>query len=194
VGLLNQFLNALNSGASRSSVATAFVTDPRGYQAQIVADYNKVLAHDPDAGSLNFFTGYRIQGATNEAILAQLHGSSELLKHLEFFQSKTSLTDPNIAALTFRSGLEAQIQAAQTAMASAEPTPTTVQAVKDAQAAEMAAAQSATQAQKDADDAQMAANAAATSGDWITQLTNLKTLADGADTAAHGFVSQANTA
>lgn len=267
VGLLNQFVAALNNGASRSSIAKAFVTDARGYQAQIVADYNKVLAHDPDPASLNFFSGYRMQGGTNEAILALLHGSSELMKHLEFFQSKTSLTDPNIAALTFRAGLKTQIQAeqgaeatavnaakqaqmdatsaaadqtdsaqqltiakgnlnnptaaqtaadaaqadandaqakdndakaqvitAQTALASAEPTPATVQAVKDAQAAETAAAQSATQAQKDADDAQMAANAAASSGDWITQLTNLKTLADGADTAAQGFVPQANTA
>ena len=266
-GILNQYVNALNNGASRGSVATAFVTDPRGYQAQIVADYNKVLDRDPDAGSLNFFIGFRQQGGTNEAILAQLHGASELMKHLQFFQSKTTFTDPNIAAETFRAGLKAQIQAeqgaeitavnaakqaqkdamnaaadeadaaqkattakadlndptgaqtaadtaqadandakaqdndakaqviiAQTALASAEPTPSTVQAVKDAQDAEVAASQSAAQAQKDADDAQMAANAAASSGDWITQLTNLKTLADGADTTAHGFVSPANTA
>src|SRR5439155_12405618 len=57
--ILNQFVTALNNGTPRTAVATAFVTDPRGYQAQIVADFDKVLDHDPDAANLNFFTGFR---------------------------------------------------------------------------------------------------------------------------------------
>jgi hypothetical protein len=167
-GTLNQSVAALNNGASRRSIASAFVTDPRGYQAQIVADYNKVLDRDPDAGSLNFFTGYRMRGGTNETILAVLHGSSELLKHLEFFGSNTPLTDPNAAAAAFRNGFKSELQnqllwqnIAQTAAATAQ---------QDADMAAMKKGDADTQlttAQMDFNDqasAQTAANAA--KADW----------------------------
>jgi hypothetical protein len=126
-GILNQYVNALNNGVSRASVAAAFVTDPRGYQAQIVADYNKVLDRNPDPGSLSFFTSFRQQGGSNEAILVQLHGSSELMQHLQFFGFYTPLTDPNSAAAAFREGFKSELQsqllwqnAAQTAAATAQ--------------------------------------------------------------------------
>jgi hypothetical protein len=266
--ILNQDVNALNNGAARSSIAAAFVTDPRGYQAQIVADYNKVLLRNPDSASINSYISFRQSGGTNEQILAQLHGSSELAGHLAFFQSKTAETDPDTAAQTFRMGLGAQIQneqgaqtkavnaakqaqqdaanaaadekdaaqqlnnakaafndptaaqaaatkaqndandaqnvqdsdaksqvtIAQTALASFEPTPITVQAVKDAIAAEAAASASATQAQTDANNAKTAANAA-TSTDLNSFLTNLQTQADAAAAAfdgPNGFTASAN--
>ena len=178
--VLNQFVTALNNGASRLTIATDFITDPRDYQAQIVADYDKVLEHDPDAASLSFFTGFRQGGGTNEQILAQLHGSSELMKHLQFFQSHTVLTDPNIAAQTFRAQLQSQIQAEQTAQtmavnaaAQAQQDATTAAAdeadaamqVTNAKAAfndPNAAQVAATQAQNDATDAQAKANDAVT--------------------------------
>jgi hypothetical protein len=258
--LLNQYVSALNNGGTRSSVATAFVTDPKGYQAQIIADFDKVLDHDPDATNINFFISFRQKGGTNEQILAQLHGSSELLKHLQFFQSHTISTDPDNAAATFRSRLRDQIGAqsraeatataaaaqaqqdatvaagdemdaakqidrakaafddpttantaarkaqsdaddastgqdsdakaqviiAQTALASAEPTPVTVQAVADAQAAEAAAAASAVQAQKDADAAKMAAMAA--------KSQNLQDFLNGLVTTANGAADDADAA
>ena len=267
--LLNQDVNALNNGASRSAIATAFVTDPRGYQAQIIADYDKVLDHDPATTSINAFVSFRQSGGTNEQILGQLHGSSELLKHLTFFQSNTVLTDADIAAQTFRSGLRGQIQAeqtaqttainaaaqaqkdavnaaadetdaamqvsnakaafndpttaqtaatqaqndandalnvqdsdakaqvniAQTALASAEPTPTTIQAVKDAQTAEAAASASANLAKTDAANAKDAANAA-TSTDLPTFLMGLQTQADAAAAAFNGpsgFIATTNS-
>jgi hypothetical protein len=258
--LLNQYVNALNNGATRNSVATAFVTDPKGYQAQIIADFDKVLDHDPDATNINFFISFRQKGGTNEQILAQLHGSSELLKHLQFFQSHTISTDPDNAAAIFRSRLRDQIGAqsraemmakaaaaqaqqdatnaagdemdaahqvdvakaafndpttanaaaalaqskandastvqdsdakaqviiAQTALGSAEPTPITVQAVADAQAAEAAATASAVQAQKDADAAKMAAKAA--------KSANLQDFLNGLVTTANGAAGDADAA
>jgi hypothetical protein len=264
--ILNQDVNALNNGASRSSIATAFVTDPRAYQAQVVADYNKVLDRNPDSASINSFISFRQAGGTNEQILAQLHGSSELMAHMLFFQSKTVLTDPDIAAQTFRTGLRAQIQAeqgaqttainaatqaqkdaanaaadekdaaqqasnakaafndptaannaatqaqndandaltvqdsdakaqvtiAQTALASAEPTPATVQAVQNAIAAEAAASASATQAQTDANNAKAAAKAA-TSMDLNSFLTSLQTTAANAATDADSALSSATS-
>jgi hypothetical protein len=257
--LLNQYVSALNNGATRNSVATAFVTDPKGYQAQIIADYDKVLDHDPSAANISFFISFRQNGGTNEQILAQLHGSSELLKHLQFFQSHTVLTDADIAAATFRANLRAQIGAqaqaqataqaaaaqaqqdaanaatdesdaamdidrakaafndpttanaaasdaqskandasgqdsdaksqviiAQTALASAEPTPETVQAVADAQTAETAAAASAAQAQKDAAAAKTAAQAA--------KSANLDDFLNGLVTSANGAAQDADSA
>jgi len=75
---------------------------------------------------------------------------------------------------------------AQTALASAEPTPLTVQAVADAQAAEAAAGASAVQAQKDADAAKMAAMAAKSQNlqDFLNSLvTTANGAADDADAA-----------
>ncbi len=83
---------------------------------------------------------------------------------------------------------------AQTALASAEPAPITVQAVKDAQTGEAAASASATQAQTDANNAKTAANAA-TSMDLNSFLTDLKTQADAAAAAFNGpsgFTASAN--
>src|SRR5262249_62404826 len=91
--------------------------------AQIIADYEKVLLRDPDASSINFFISFRQNGGTNEQILSQLHGSSELSKHLQFFQSQFNPTDADNGAATFRSRLRdqigAQLKAQTTAQAAA---------------------------------------------------------------------------
>jgi hypothetical protein len=111
--LLNQFVSELNSGTPRKEVAAAFVTDLRGYQAQVAADYDKVLDRPPSPISLSFFASFRQNGGANEQILAQLHGSSELMKHMQFFLnppgSHVPFSDSNIAAATFRAQLKSQI-------------------------------------------------------------------------------------
>jgi hypothetical protein len=89
-----QWTNALNNGTSRNAVATAFVTDPRAYTLQINQDYCTVLNHFPDPASLNFFNHMRQQGGTNEQILADLHGSTELFGHIQFFLQPGSATLP----------------------------------------------------------------------------------------------------
>jgi hypothetical protein len=186
--LLNQYVNSLNNGATRSSVATAFVTDPRGYQTQIIADYEKVLFRDPDAASINFFTSFRQNGGTNEQILGQLHGSSELLKHLQFFQSQFNPTDADNGAATFRSRLRDQIGAQLNAQAMAQA------AAAQAQVDATNAANDESAAAKDVDAAKAAFNDPTTANSAAADAQSKADDASGQDSDAKTQVIRAQTA
>lgn len=67
----------LDAGATRLSVATAFLISQEYRQDLVQADYNTFLKHAADPGGLAYWVGKLNAGATDQQILAGIFGSPE---------------------------------------------------------------------------------------------------------------------
>jgi uncharacterized delta-60 repeat protein len=67
----------LDSGASRSEVAAAFLRSLEADQGEVTGLYHRFLHRAPDAGGLAAYTGALQRGAAGELVLAAVSGSDE---------------------------------------------------------------------------------------------------------------------
>jgi trimeric autotransporter adhesin len=76
-GEVNEWVTLLNSGTSRSTVATFFLTSAEYRTDLIDADYATFLLRSPDAGGLATWLNAFNAGATDQEVLAAIFGSPE---------------------------------------------------------------------------------------------------------------------
>ena len=76
-GELNGWVNALNAGESRLTVAAGFLTSTEYRTDLVESDYNLYLGRAADSAGLAGWVGLLQAGGTDQAVLAGILGSPE---------------------------------------------------------------------------------------------------------------------